>query len=118
MAAESLIAGLKRAGISGVIIPDLPLEEAGDWLTAARAHGLAMVFLVTPTSSDDRLRKIAEQCDGFVYVVSIAGTTGVRDLPLSWLSDYLGRVRRVTEKPIALGFGISQPSSVAHFAAW
>jgi tryptophan synthase alpha chain len=112
---DTLLADLTRAGISGLIIPDLPIDEAADWLAAARAHGVAMVFLVTPTTSDARMRRIAEQCDGFVYVVAVAGTTGIRDLPLSWLPDYLSRVRRSTGKPIALGFGISEPIHVRAF---
>jgi tryptophan synthase alpha chain len=106
---ESLMNELRRAGITGLIIPDLPIEESGDWLAAARISGLSIIFLVAPTSCDERIRRIAAQSDGFIYAVSVSGTTGVRDQANSQLPEYLGRIRRSTDKPVAVGFGISKP---------
>jgi tryptophan synthase alpha chain len=109
----TLLADLRRAGLAGLIVPDLPLEEAGDWLAEARAKQLALVFLVAPTSDDERIRRIAQESDGFIYAVSVAGTTGVRDEANPQLTSYLARLRRITDKPLAVGFGISKPEHIA-----
>jgi tryptophan synthase alpha chain len=108
----TLLDDLRRAGLTGLIVPDLPLEEAHDWLTEARAKQVSVIFLVAPTSNDERLHRIAKESDGFIYAVSVAGTTGVRDSADAGLSDYLARIRRVTDKPVAVGFGISKPEHV------
>jgi tryptophan synthase alpha chain len=108
-----LFADLRRAGLAGLIVPDLPLEEAGEWLAESRANQLSLVFLVAPTSDDDRIRRIAQASDSFVYAVSVAGTTGVRDGANPHLKSYLARIRRVTDKPLAVGFGISEPEHIA-----
>jgi tryptophan synthase alpha subunit len=107
-----LLADLRRAGLAGLIVPDLPLEEAGEWLTEARAHDQSLVFLVAPTSDDERIRRIAQESDAFIYAVSVAGTTGVRDEANPQLKSYLARIRRVTDKPVAVGFGISTPDHI------
>jgi tryptophan synthase alpha chain len=109
---DPLMDALVDSKIAGLIVPDLPLEEADDWLVAARERRLALVFLVAPTSSDERIRRIAAQSDGFIYAVSVAGTTGVRDRADTGLTGYLTRIRRITDKPIAVGFGISNPEQV------
>jgi tryptophan synthase alpha chain len=109
---DALINALLRAELAGLIIPDLPFEEADEWLAAARDRNLTIVFLAAPTSSDERLRRIAQASDSFIYAVSVAGTTGVRDQTDRGLPEYLARLRRVTDKPIAVGFGISQPEHV------
>jgi len=101
-----------EAGIDGAIVPDLPVEEADDVIRAAEANGLNMVFLVAPTTTEQRLRLIVEHGKGFIYCVSVAGVTGTRDrLP----DELVGRVRHlrdVTNLPIAVGFGISKPEQV------
>jgi tryptophan synthase alpha chain len=107
-----LLADLRRAGLAGLIVPDLPLEEAGEWLAEARANQLSLVFLVAPTSDDERIRRIARESDGFIYAVSVAGTTGVRDEANPQLTSYLARLRRITDKPLAVGFGISKPAHI------
>jgi tryptophan synthase alpha chain len=109
---DPLMDALVESKIAGLIVPDLPLEEADDWLVAARERQLAVIFLVAPTSSDERIRRIAAQSDGFIYAVSVAGTTGVRDRADAHLTDYLTRIRQITDKPIAVGFGISKPEHV------
>lgn len=110
--AGTLFTRMKDAGLSGLIIPDLPPEESDDWLAAARDAGIHLVFLVAPTSSAERIARIAERCDAFVYYVSVTGTTGARRALPSDLSASLQRVRRATDKPVAVGFGIAEPEQI------
>lgn len=108
---ERFIHDAQQAGADGFIVPDLPPEEA-HLFSAAESAGLALVFFLAPTSDEKRIRLVAEQATGFIYVVSLTGTTGVRrDLPPD-LADFIARVRAATEKPLVLGFGISQPEHV------
>jgi tryptophan synthase alpha chain len=103
------------AGVDGVIVTDLPPEEAtaGEWLGAARANGVDTIFLLAPTSSADRIKKAVDLATGFVYCVSRMGVTGARtELPAD-LKGLVGRIRAQTEKPVAVGFGISRPEHVA-----
>jgi tryptophan synthase alpha chain len=111
---ERFTAACADAGIDGALVTDLPIEEAEDYLRAMRARNLATVFLAAPTSTDERLQAIAEASTGFVYAVSRTGITGARsELPPD-ARELVTRLRRFTDKPIAVGFGISQPE---HFAA-
>ncbi len=106
-------ADAKAAGVDGVIVTDLPPEECGEWVSAARAEDLDTIFLLAPTSSTERTKKVVDLATGFVYCVSRMGVTGAReDLPPD-LKNLVGRIRRETDKPIAVGFGISQPAHVA-----
>jgi tryptophan synthase alpha chain len=98
------------AGAAGLIVPDLPPEEAGEIAAACAAHRLALVCLAAPTSSDERLAKIAAATTGFLYLVSVAGVTGARANLPSDLVDFIGRARRVARTPIAVGFGIAAPA--------
>jgi tryptophan synthase alpha chain len=104
------------AGLDGVIVPDLPLEEAAvpmGWLDAARTNGLANIMLVAPTTPPGRARRIARATDGFLYYVSVTGITGARaELP-SDLREGLMTVKGLTKRPVAVGFGISRPDQVA-----
>ncbi|MGQ9499762.1 MAG: tryptophan synthase subunit alpha [Dissulfurimicrobium sp.] len=104
------------AGLDGVIVPDLPLEEAAvpmGWMDAARANGLANIMLVAPTTPPARAKRIAGATDGFLYYVSVTGITGARaELP-SDLHDGLMTVKGLTKRPVAVGFGISRPEQVA-----
>lgn len=109
---DDLFADMQAAGISGLIVPDLALEEAEQWLTPARENGVSIVFLLAPTSTDERIRIAAEMTDSFIYAVSLTGTTGARDALFSGLPKFLGRIRAVTDKPIVVGFGISTPEHV------
>ncbi len=102
-----------EAGADGAILTDLPPEEAAPWKTQADAHGLATVFLVAPTSTPERVRRIAESTSGFVYCVSRTGVTGAqRELPVE-LKDTISLIRQSTEKPVCVGFGVSTPEHVA-----
>ncbi len=109
----------EEAGIDGVLITDLPVEESGEYRAIMRKHGLATVFLAAPTSPDERLRRISDACTGFVYAVSRTGITGAsRQLPGD-ARTLVRRLRGFTKLPIAVGFGISTPqqfSAVAKFA--
>lgn len=101
-----------EAGADGTILTDLPPEEAGPWKSAADAHGLATIFLVAPTSTPERIALIAKNTTGFVYCVSRTGVTGARtELPTE-LRNLLGRIQQATDKPVCVGFGISQPEHV------
>ncbi len=106
---------IAQAGVSGLIIPDLPLEESAPTLAACDAAGIALVPLVAPTSSEERLERIAAQARGFIYTVSVTGTTGERtELDPGAL---LARVKAHASVPVALGFGISTPEHAAAAAA-
>ena len=109
----------RAAGVDGALVTDLPVEEAGEYLRAMREHDLAPVFLAAPTSSDERLKRIAEASRGFVYAVSRTGVTGQRQKLADDARKLVKRLRRVTKLPIALGFGIStaeQFAEVGEFA--
>jgi tryptophan synthase alpha chain len=106
-------AACQDAGIDGALVTDLPVEEADEYLRVMRARNLATVFLAAPTSTDERLKMIAEASTGFVYAVSRTGITGARaELPPD-ACDLVTRLRHFTDKPIAVGFGISQPEQFA-----
>ena len=92
-------------------MPDLPAEESDELLAACRRHGLDLVFLLAPTSTDERIAAVAERASGFIYCVSLTGVTGQR-AALPDLRDYLARVRARTDLPLAIGFGVSTPEHV------
>jgi tryptophan synthase alpha chain len=97
------------AGIDGLIVPDLPPEEAGELSAACQVQGLALIYLVAPNTSDERLRYLAASTTGFLYVVSRLGTTGSGQSPTAQLTERLEQVRQVSRTPVAVGFGISRP---------
>jgi tryptophan synthase alpha chain len=102
----------KAAGIDGVLISDLPPEESDEWVAVAAAQDLATVFLVAPTTPPERVRLATERTTGFVYAVARAGVTGARaELPED-LSDLIARIREATDKPVAVGFGVSDADQV------
>jgi tryptophan synthase alpha chain len=115
--AQAFAGCLGEAGISGLIVPDLPLHEAGEVRAACDAAGIALVPLVAPTTPDDRLTAIAADARGFVYVVSVVGTTGERDALGGHVAGLLARVKEHAEVPVALGFGIATPGQAAEAAA-
>ena len=102
-----------EAGLDGLIVPDLPVEESDDLLAALEPAGIDPIFLVAPTSTEDRLAAVAARARGFVYCVSLAGVTGARKDLSANLPEYLARVRRATDVPLAVGFGVSLPEHVA-----
>jgi len=100
------------AGVDGVLITDLPPEEATDWLHAANKNSIETIFLLAPTSTDERIKTVATVSTGFIYCVSRTGITGEREELPKDLRELVQRIRRETEKPIAVGFGISKPEHV------
>jgi tryptophan synthase alpha chain len=109
---EALLDDLTECGVGGLIVPDLPLEEADRWLIPARERDIALTLLVTPTSSDDRVRRIADSSDGFLYYVSVTGITGARETLPPDLFASLARVRKLSRLPVAVGFGISNAEQI------
>lgn len=113
---QKFIKSCKRNGVDGVIVPDLPFEEAGDLIKYARPEGIATVFLVAPTSTKKRIREITKNSTGFIYYVSLTGVTGARkNLPLEVASN-VRRIKSMTKKPVAVGFGISTPGQAKGIA--
>lgn len=106
---ERFAADAARAGVSGAILPDLPIERAADWLAAAGPNGVENVLLVAPVSSDERLAMLAERTEGFLYAVSTMGTTGERSQLDDAATVLTRRVRAVSTVPVLVGFGISTP---------
>jgi tryptophan synthase alpha chain len=113
MGIERFARSAADAGADGVLITDLTPEEAGDYRRIVQAHGLDTIFLAAPTSNDDRLAIIAEVTTGFLYVISRTGVTGTRESLPEELPALIRRVRRTTQLPIAVGFGISLPGQVS-----
>jgi len=102
-----------EAGIDGVLLTDMIVEEAGEYLAEMKANGLKPVFLAAPTSPDARLKAIGEVSQGFVYAISRVGITGTQQTIASDAADLVGRLRKFTKLPIAVGFGISNAGHVA-----
>jgi tryptophan synthase alpha chain len=113
---ERFCAASSDAGIDGALVTDLPVEEAQDYVAHMRRRELATVFLAAPTSTDQRLRRIAAVSTGFVYAVSRTGVTGTRQELASDARQLVSRLRRFTKLPIAVGFGISSTEQVAEVA--
>jgi tryptophan synthase alpha chain len=110
---ERLAAEARRAGAQGILATDLVPEESADFNATLAGHGLDQIFLVAPTTSDARLQLIAERASGFIYAVSRAGVTGARESLSAEAERLVGRVRQISDLPVAVGFGISTREQVA-----
>lgn len=116
---EEFCAACNRAGIDGLIIPDLPPEEGSELEASTQKQGLDLIYLLAPTSTEERIRLIAERSRGFIYLVSVTGVTGARDSLPADLEAFVARVRQVVTQPLCVGFGIStaeQAEQVARIA--
>ncbi len=116
---EAFAADLASAGGAGLITPDLVPDEAEEWQAAADAHGLDKIFLVAPSSTDERLQRTADACRGFVYATAVMGVTGARESSSDLAEPLVARVRTVTDLPVGVGLGVSdgdQAAQVARFA--
>jgi tryptophan synthase alpha chain len=114
---EAFVERLARTGACGLIVPDLPLEEAPEVLAACDARGLALVPLVAPTTPPERLAEIGARARGFLYTVSVVGTTGERAALAERFTEVVARAKAATAAPVALGFGISTPEHAREAAA-
>ncbi|MBP3958545.1 tryptophan synthase subunit alpha [Gemmata sp. G18] len=112
MGPTAFIDAAKAAGVSGAVVPDLPVEEAAELSKLAADQDFKLVLLVTPTTSPQRAEKVVKACGGFVYVVSVVGITGAREALPTALREQLGRLRTMTDLPLCVGFGVSRPEQV------
>jgi len=115
---EAFLDACVDAGVSGVIVPDLPVDEAVDWTNACQRASVAPVFLAAPGTSDDRLRAIGETSQGFVYCVATYGVTGARDRLAETAAVLVGRLRPLTGRPLLVGVGIAEPAQAAEACAF
>jgi tryptophan synthase alpha chain len=104
--------------VDGVLVLDLPIEEAGDFRTLLTSRGIDTILLLSPTTTDERLRKAASLGTGFLYAISRLGVTGARDQIADGAEEMVRRIRAVSPLPIALGFGISKPEHVREVGQW
>src|SRR6185295_1053024 len=118
MGVEPFAKAAASAGVDGVLALDLPIEEAGGFRETLAAAGLDTIFLLSPTTTDERIRKAGELGRGFLYGISRLGVTGARDRVAAGAEDLVRRIRAESRLPIALGFGISRPEHVAEVARY
>jgi tryptophan synthase alpha chain len=116
--AERFADRARDAGVDGVLVLDLPIEEAGDFRAMLAGRGIDTILLLSPTTSDDRLRQAASLGSGFLYAISRLGVTGVRDSIADGAEDIVRRIRSVCDLPVALGFGLSTPQHVREVGRW
>lgn len=109
---EAYIAEAKEAGVDGLLVLDLPPEEAGDYVEACRKIEMKTVFLLAPTTPEERVEYIAQNATGFIYYVSRTGVTGVREDLASDLQEMVGMIKRHSDNPLVVGFGIQKPDQV------
>ena len=114
---DAYVQAAKAAGVDGILTLDLPPEEAGDVMAACKAHGVETVFIIAPTSPDERIARIAAATTGFIYYVSREGVTGVRDQVAGNIPEAVARIRGKTKLPMVVGFGIGTRAQVAEVAA-
>jgi tryptophan synthase alpha chain len=116
--AEAFADRAARAGVDGVLVLDLPIEEAESFRTTAGAAGIDTIFLLSPTTTDDRMRRAGELGSGFLYGISRLGVTGARDRVATGAAALVRRIRSHSTLPVAVGFGISRPAHVAEVASY
>lgn len=100
------------AGVTGLLVPDLPPEESDALLEACVDHGINLIYFLAPTSTAERIEAVVKRANGFIYLIAVTGITGVRDQLAAGLADYIARVRGYTSLPLAIGFGISRRDHV------
>jgi tryptophan synthase alpha chain len=115
---ETFFEQIANAGVKGLVIPDLPMDEATDVLEIASANGVELILLVAPTSSQERINAIAQKSQGFIYLVSVTGVTGMRTQVQKRVKDLLAEMQNTTDKPIGIGFGISSGEQARQVRDW
>jgi tryptophan synthase alpha chain len=118
MGAERFADRAREAGVDGVLVLDLPIEEAGDFRALMASRGIDTILLLSPTTTDERLRRAAALGSGFLYAISRLGVTGARDAIAEGAEEMVRRIRSVSPLPVALGFGISKPEHVRAVGKW
>jgi tryptophan synthase alpha chain len=118
LGAERFADRARAAGVDGVLILDLPIEEADEFRAMLARRGIDTILLLSPTTTDDRLRRAAELGSGFLYAISRLGVTGARDTLAAGAQEMVRRIRSVSDLPVALGFGISKPDHVREVGQW
>ena len=118
LGAERFADEARAAGVDGVLVLDLPIEDADDFRALLASRGIDTILLLSPTTTDDRLRRAAALGSGFLYAISRLGVTGARDALADGAEDMVRRIRTVSTLPIALGFGISKPEHVREVGRW
>jgi tryptophan synthase alpha chain len=109
---DTLLSDMIETGVSGLIVPDLPVDASDGWVDLSQDAGIDLIFLAAPTSPDDRIRRIVKTSRGFIYCVSVTGTTGIREGLAPNISEFLGRIKSASNIPVAVGFGVSGPEHV------
>jgi len=113
---EQFCSKCAEVGVDGLIIPDLPPEEGGELEKSTKRHGLNLVYLLSPASTKERIKLVAGRASGFIYLVSLTGVTGARDKLPEELEGFVASVRKRTEKPLCVGFGVSTPEQARRVA--
>jgi len=113
---EAFCQASAKAGIDGIIIPDLPPEEGVELEARANKHKLDLIYLLAPTSTEERISLVAKKCRGFIYLVSLTGVTGTRQTLPPGLEDFVQRVRQKAQQPLCVGFGVSNPEQAQRAA--
>ncbi|MDF5739245.1 MULTISPECIES: tryptophan synthase subunit alpha [unclassified Nostoc] len=115
---DKFLQEIAAAGVAGLVVPDLPLEEAASLLQPASAIGIDLTLFIAPTSSDERIEAIARSSQGFIYLITVTGVTGMRSQVENRVSNLLKQIRGVTDKPIGVGFGISEAAQARQVREW
>lgn len=115
---DAFLQELAAAGVSGLVVPDLPLEEIDTLLTASAAAAVDVTLLVAPTSPAERIQAIANQAQGFIYLVSVTGVTGMRTEIQGRVKELLDALKQTTDKPVGVGFGVSSPDQARQLKTW
>ena len=115
---DKFLQEIAAAGVAGLVVPDLPLEEAASLIQPASAIGIDLTLFIAPTSSDERIEAIARSSQGFIYLITVTGVTGMRSQVENRVSNLLKQIRGVTDKPIGVGFGISEAAQARQVREW
>lgn len=115
---EAFVKSAVSVGVDGLIVPDLPPEEAESLVALTEREGLDLIFLLAPSSTDERIALVAERSRGFIYYISLMGITGARMELADTIAEHVGRIKTVTDSPVAVGFGISTPEQAREVATW
>lgn len=115
---EKFVRDAVKAGVDGVIVPDLPPEEAESLIRHSRDKGLDTIFLLAPTSDEDRIKRVSKKSTGFIYYVSLTGVTGAREGISKDIGKMTRKIKAYTKLPVAVGFGISKPEQAKEVSLW